>query len=182
MPPYPRQRIRVTPRSVRDLDILERLRRADLSDHGGEETADMLAKARMTIEAEKDCVQGERNARQADATVPGHPAAYETIQQPVIPEGRMVDFQIQWQRSPNLRCLIRAATPLTDAECEGSRLLLALREMSRSHEWIYERGGRLPIDEFFVLFDDAFEGMMKRPLLPTVHGAATRKRKRRRRV
>ena len=86
----------------------------------------MLAQARMTLAAEAAC--------QDDDLGDG----------PVIPAGRMRDFQREWRRRPGLRCLIRAAERMPASAGARNRNIRALREMAASPEWRREPGGRVP--------------------------------------
>lgn len=91
-------------------------------------TPDMLAGARMTLEAETS-VRGEAFG----AGVPADPS-------------RIKDFQREWRQRPRLRALIHVAD---SAEFDGtpspSRLLEALQWMAASPEWRREEGGRLDV-------------------------------------
>lgn len=99
-----------------------------------DETPAMYQQAVMTLAAEADLQDDD-------------------VQPPVIPPGRMADFQREWRNRPTLRCLIRAASRMKniDQARRRNRQLQALYEMAQSHEWRRESGGRLPFAEFFTL-------------------------------
>ena len=92
--------------------------------------AEMMATARMTLEAETEDDQRPFPA-------------------PVLT--RMLDFQREWHRRPQLRALIRAASQLGEKRCGRSPMARALWLMSQSDAWRLG-GARFPhVADFSLL-------------------------------
>ena len=97
---------------------------------------DLVAQAQMTLEAEMD----------SSTTAPD-------VETPVIPEDCMEHFQREWRQRPRMRALITVAGRMLKDDVKGSKVAMALWEMSRSYEWQVEdaRGLLIDMPEFKML-------------------------------